>query len=47
LRGDFTNVYNHASFLVGDQNINSPTFGKITQTFFGPRLIQGTLTYKF
>ncbi len=47
LRGDATNVENHASFLVGDQNIDSTTFGKITSSFFGRRLVQFTLTYKF
>ncbi len=47
LRMDATNIYNHASFSVGDQNINSTTFGKITSTFFGRRLIQFSLSYKF
>lgn len=47
LRMDATNIWNHASFAVGDQNINSTTFGKITSTFFGRRLIQFQLSYKF
>jgi len=46
-RMDATNVYNHASFAVGDQNINSTTFGKITSTFFGRRLVQFQLSYQF
>jgi hypothetical protein len=47
IRMDATNLWNHSTFLVGDQNINSTTFGKITSTFFGRRLIQFQLTYKF
>ena len=47
IRMDATNVWNHASFQVGDQNINSTTFGKVTSTFFGRRLVQFQLTYKF
>ncbi len=47
LRMDATNIENHVTFAVGDQNINSTTFGKITGTFFGRRLIQFQLTYKF
>jgi hypothetical protein len=47
IRVDSTNVWNHASFFVGDQNINSTTFGKVTSTFFGRRLVQFQLTYKF
>lgn len=47
IRMDATNIYNHASFSVGDQNINSTTFGKITSSFFGRRLVQFSLSYKF
>jgi hypothetical protein len=32
LRVDAENVFNHPTFVVGDQNINSTTFGKITST---------------
>ncbi len=46
-RMDATNMWNHATFFVGDQNINSTTFGKITSTFFGRRLVQFQLSYKF
>lgn len=46
-RMDATNVWNHPTFNVGDQNINSTTFGKITGTFFGRRLVQFQLSYKF
>jgi hypothetical protein len=47
LRVDATNVWNHATFTVGDQNINSTAFGKITSTFFARRLVQLSLTYQF
>lgn len=46
-RMDATNVWNHPTFNVVDQNINSTTFGKITGTFFGRRLVQFQLSYKF
>ena len=39
-RAEFFNVLNHPIFFVGNQNINSPNFGKITQTFSSPRVIQ-------
>jgi hypothetical protein len=32
LRVDAENVFNHPTFVIGDQNINSTTFGKITGT---------------
>ena len=44
---DSSNIWNHATFTVADQNINSTTFGKITGSFFGRRLIQFQATYKF
>jgi hypothetical protein len=52
LRADFYNLFNHPSFLVGDQNINSVNFGKITQMFVSAdgvstRAIQFGLYYKF
>ncbi len=52
LRADFYNLFNHPNFFVGDQNINSTSFGKITSMFYaadgvGPREIQGTLYYRF
>jgi hypothetical protein len=46
-RMDAINVWNHASFAVGDQNINSTTFGKITGNFFDRRLVQFALSYRF
>jgi hypothetical protein len=51
-RADFYNLINHANFFVGDQNVNSASFGKITSQYYsvsgvGPRLIQFGLYYKF
>jgi Carboxypeptidase regulatory-like domain/TonB dependent receptor len=44
---DATNVFNHPTWFVGDQNINSTTFGKITSNFFGRRIVQFSLKYNF
>lgn len=42
------NVFNHPSFFVGDQDINSPQFGKISSTAgFQPRQIQLGLKVSF
>lgn len=51
-RADAFNVFNHPNFFVGDQSINSASFGKITQMFYaadgvGPRLLQFGLYVKF
>jgi hypothetical protein len=35
LRGDAFNVFNHPTFFVGDQNINSATFGTVNSTVGG------------
>jgi hypothetical protein len=40
-------MWNHPTFFVGNQNINSTTFGKVTSTFLGRRLVQFQLTYQF
>ena len=47
LRMESTNVLNHASFYVGDQSIGSVRFGRITETYSGPRLIQFGMYYRF
>jgi hypothetical protein len=52
LRADFYNLFNHPSFFIGDQNVNSSTFGQITAQNYtnygvGPRLMQFGLMYKF
>lgn len=47
LRMDSTNFFNHPSFVIGDQNVTSATFGQITSTEYGRRVFQFTLQYKF
>lgn len=47
LRMDAFNVLNHATFYVGDQNINSTTFGVISSMLYSPRLMQFGLHYRF
>ena len=42
-----TNAMNHPTFFVGDQTITSNTFGKVTSTFFGRRVVQFELYYRF
>jgi hypothetical protein len=49
---DFFNIFNHPNFFLNDQNINNPSFGKITQQNtsndgIGPRVIQYGLYYRF
>ena len=41
------NVFNHPTFVVGDQNVNSTTFGQIAGTFTDRRVIQFGLYYRF
>ena len=40
LRGDAFNVFNHPTFFVGDQNINSATFGVVRSTSNSARILQ-------
>jgi hypothetical protein len=47
LRMQAFNVLNHSTFWAGDQNINSTTFGVMNYTFFGSRVAEFTLTYRF
>jgi hypothetical protein len=47
LRMDSTNFFNHTTFYVGDQTVTSTTFGKVTSQYYGNRLIQFALYYKF
>jgi hypothetical protein len=47
IRMDSTNIFNHPTWYVGDQTITSTTFGRITSTFFGRRLVQFGVTYRF
>ncbi|MBS1872714.1 MAG: TonB-dependent receptor [Acidobacteria bacterium] len=53
-RADAQNVWNHPTFYMYDSasglsitNINSTTFGKLTSSLFGRRLVQFSLYYKF
>jgi hypothetical protein len=47
LRMDATNIFNHPTWFVGNQTITSTTFGKITSNFYGRRLVQFSLYYRF
>jgi hypothetical protein len=47
LRMESTNILNHPSWVVGDQNINNPTFGRVVGDVYGPRLIQFAMHYRF
>ena len=47
LRMDAHNALNHATFWSGEQDINSQTFGVISNTFYAPRVLQFGLYYKF
>lgn len=47
LRMDSTNFFNHTTWYVGDQTVTSTTFGKITSQYYGNRLIQFSLYYRF
>ncbi len=46
-RTEAFNVLNHPVFGVGDQNINSTTFGQSTGTISAPRILQMSLRLKF
>lgn len=47
LRADATNVFNHTTWYISNQTVTSTTFGKITSNFYGRRLVQFALYYKF
>jgi hypothetical protein len=47
LRMDASNALNHTTFFVGDQNINSTTFGQVTSQYFGNRIVQFSMYYRF
>jgi hypothetical protein len=47
LRGDFFNVTNSAIFFVGDYDINSTTFGRVTGLAVGPRVTQLAVKFTF
>jgi Carboxypeptidase regulatory-like domain len=47
IRMDAYNALNHATFWVGDQNINTNTFGEVSSMFFNPRVLQFGAYLKF
>ncbi|HXQ97475.1 MAG TPA: hypothetical protein VN774_03450, partial [Candidatus Limnocylindrales bacterium] len=47
LKGQAFNVLNHPTFFIGDQNINSTTFGQISSTQSTPRILQVGATFIF
>jgi len=46
-RADFFNFLNHPLFFVGDYNIDSTQFGRITSLNFGARVVQLSLKFNF
>ncbi len=46
-RADFFNFLNHPLFFVGDYNVSSSQFGRITGLNFGPRVMQLALKLNF
>ncbi len=46
-RADFFNFLNHPLFFVGDYNVSSSQFGRITGLNFGPRVLQLALKLNF
>ncbi|MEK7406389.1 MAG: TonB-dependent receptor [Acidobacteriota bacterium] len=47
LRMESSNIFNHPTWYVDDQSIESTNFGRITSPFYGRRLIQFGLYYRF
>lgn len=41
------NAFNHLTWWIGDQNVQSTTFGKLTTQFYGNRLLQFDLRLNF
>lgn len=46
-RVESSNILNHPTWYVDDQNINSAQFGRVTQTSNSPRRFQFSLHYRF
>jgi len=46
-RTEAFNILNHPTFFIGDQNINSTTFGQSTTMLSTPRILQMSLRLKF
>ena len=47
LRMNAVNIFNHPTWVVDDQTITSTTFGQISTSLFGRRLIEFSLSYRF
>jgi hypothetical protein len=47
VRADFFNFLNHPLFFVGDHNIESAQFGRITGLNYGPRVVQVAMKLSF
>ena len=47
IRADVFNVFNTVNFFVGDYDINSPSFGRISATNTDPRLVQLVAKFEF
>jgi len=47
IRADLFNFLNHPLFFVGDYNVDSATFGRITGLNFGARVVQLALKFNF
>ncbi|MBO0722228.1 MAG: TonB-dependent receptor, partial [Blastocatellia bacterium] len=46
-RMDASNIFNHPAWSFSDQTVTSTQFGQITSTFFGRRVLQFSLYYRF
>jgi hypothetical protein len=46
-RAEFFNIFNHPLFQDPDSNFGDPTFGKITNTYGNPRIVQLALKLSF
>jgi hypothetical protein len=46
-RSEFFNLFNHAQFYLPGSDVDSPNFGRITETVNNPRLIQFALKLRF
>jgi len=47
IRADVFNLFNTTNFFVGDYDINSPSFGRISETNTDPRLVQLVVKVEF
>jgi hypothetical protein len=46
-RIEASNVLNHPSWYIDDQTLSSSQFGRITTTFYGSRVVQAGMYYRF